>query len=56
MDLYNHCVAFSVLPKPGGLLNQDNKTLEAFSVIRAEYAKADKEHADKQRSQLRQGR
>lgn len=53
LDLYNHCHSFNCLPRPGGLLVQDNKTLEAFSVIRAEYSKVDQEHMKEQQGKMR---
>jgi hypothetical protein len=56
LDLYNGCTSFHCLPRPGGYLEQDNKTLEAFSVIRSEYNKMDKEHQDEMKRKARQGR
>jgi len=53
LDLYNHCQSFNCLPRPGGLLEQDNKTLEAFSVIRAETGHIDQEHAKEQQRKMR---
>lgn len=49
IDLYSHCSDFNALPRPGGLLDQDNKTLEAFSVIRGEMAKIQEERMNEAR-------
>lgn len=55
LELYGHYQA-GHLPRPGGVLDQDNKTLEAFSVIRGEYNRIDEEHRKEQERKVRHAR
>jgi len=53
IELYHNCREFSCLPRPGGLSEQDNKTFEAFSIIRGEYIRIDDEHRKEQERKVR---
>jgi len=40
LELFQLCKILNVLPEEGGLLDQDNKTIEAFQIINYEFEKA----------------
>ncbi len=47
--LFNLCVKLGVLPDEGGLLDQDNWTMEAFEIINEEMTRLARKEAEKQR-------
>ena len=47
LNLYHIAKTFSTLPDSGSILDQDNKTLDAFMVIEAEIGKMHEENMDK---------
>lgn len=52
LKTYFLCEKFGCLPEEGGLLSQDNRLMEAFSIINSEINKFEKKQLDNQKRDI----
>jgi len=51
LKTYFLCEKFGCMPEQGGVLDQDNRLMEAFSIINLEIGKHEKKELDKQKKE-----
>ena len=52
LKTYFLCEKFGCMPEQGGVLDQDNKLMEAFSIINSEINKYEQEETEKQKREV----